>query len=275
MKVIKNINTNVALCIDDNGNELVAFGKGIGYGKMPYELTDLSIVERTYYGVSQQFLSLINDLDEDVIAIADQTIRYAREKLDNPISSNIIFSLADHISFCIKRYQENMSIKLPIVNEIQDLFDKEMEIGKYCLSLIKQKLNIQLPKMEAAYIALHIINSEASSSKKTVKSDEETIEDITAIIEKEFAIKIDRDNFNYSRFLSHMHYLLKRGKSNEIIQTGNEVLYQKMVEQFPKAHVVSELIYIYLIDNIRLRLTDEEKLYLMLHINRLCSRQEN
>ena len=48
MKVIKKINNNVALCLDGNQRELIAFGKGIGFKPIPYELTDLSVIERTY-----------------------------------------------------------------------------------------------------------------------------------------------------------------------------------------------------------------------------------
>ena len=37
MKVVKCINNNVAICLDDDNNELVAFGKGIGFKKPPFE----------------------------------------------------------------------------------------------------------------------------------------------------------------------------------------------------------------------------------------------
>ena len=50
MKVIKNINNNVAICVDDNGHEVVAMGKGIGFSKPPYEV-DLSKIDRTYYSL--------------------------------------------------------------------------------------------------------------------------------------------------------------------------------------------------------------------------------
>ena len=35
MKVIKKINNNVALCLDGNQRELIAFGKGIGFKPIP------------------------------------------------------------------------------------------------------------------------------------------------------------------------------------------------------------------------------------------------
>lgn len=48
MEVYKKINNNVALARDAKGRELVVFGKGIGFVSMPYELTDLSRIQRTF-----------------------------------------------------------------------------------------------------------------------------------------------------------------------------------------------------------------------------------
>ena len=48
MEVYKKINNNVALARDAKGRELVVFGKGIGFASMPYELTDLSCIQRTF-----------------------------------------------------------------------------------------------------------------------------------------------------------------------------------------------------------------------------------
>ena len=48
MRVIRNINNNVALCLDGNGNEVVAFGKGIGFKKPPYDI-ELNQIQRTYW----------------------------------------------------------------------------------------------------------------------------------------------------------------------------------------------------------------------------------
>ncbi len=168
MKVIKNINNNVSLCLDSNNNEVVAFGKGIGFTKPPYEV-DLDKIQRTYYGIDPTYINMINDIPEDILDISDKIINYARMKLENPVSSNIVITLADHINFAIQRYKENMNIKLPIVHDIEYLFDTEMEIGEYALTLIRKTLKVFLPKEEAAYIALHIINAESMSKIRNRK----------------------------------------------------------------------------------------------------------
>ena len=44
MWIVKNINNSCALGRDTDGQDVVVFGKGIGFRKAPYELTDLSRV---------------------------------------------------------------------------------------------------------------------------------------------------------------------------------------------------------------------------------------
>jgi beta-glucoside operon transcriptional antiterminator len=195
-------------------------------------------------------------------------------KLENSISSNIVFTLADHINFAVKRYNEKMNIKLPILYDIQYQFEIEMDIGKKALSLIKRDLGINLPQDEAAYIALHIVNAEfANKDKIDKKLDEELMDKTTKIIEDHFEIVIDKEGFNYSRFVTHMQYLFKRGKKNELIKDKNEAIYQSLLLTIPEACECTKKIKEYLENFLGYKLTNEECMYIMLHVNRLCTRE--
>jgi beta-glucoside operon transcriptional antiterminator len=59
MRVIRKINNNVAICVDGNGKELIAFGKGIGFPTIPYDLTDLRMIDCTFYNINEQYLELL------------------------------------------------------------------------------------------------------------------------------------------------------------------------------------------------------------------------
>ena len=273
MKIIKNINNNYAVAIDSDGNQLIVSGKGIGFGPVPRMVKDITIINRSYYDIDETYITMINDIPDEIIDISSKIIDTTRSVINNPISSNIVFTLADHIHFSIERFNKNMNIKLPIIYDVQHLFEKEYKIGLYGLKLIKNQLNVYLPKEEAVYIALHIINAE-KQEENTKNINEEIINDITKIVENDYFIVIDKDNFNYSRFVSHMHYLLKRGKSKHLIESKNDKLYQTMVHDYPKTYECSKRISEYLENKLKLKLTDEEKLYLMLHINRLCTRED-
>lgn len=65
MKAIKRFNNNIVLCITNKGKEVVAFGKGLGFHEIPYEV-ELSKIERTFYSVKDEYLKMINDIPEDV-----------------------------------------------------------------------------------------------------------------------------------------------------------------------------------------------------------------
>ena len=49
MKLLRKINNNAAVAQDNRGREMVVLGRGVGFHPMPYELTDLSVVYRTFY----------------------------------------------------------------------------------------------------------------------------------------------------------------------------------------------------------------------------------
>ena len=101
MKVIKNINNNVAICEDSLGNEVVAFGKGIGFKEPPYDF-DIKDIERTFYNVDSRYLELVADADEDIMNAAMEIRDYAVRK-GLMTGNNLFFSLVDHISFALKR----------------------------------------------------------------------------------------------------------------------------------------------------------------------------
>ncbi len=272
MKVIKNINNNVAICLDSKGMEVVAFGKGIGFKKAPYDI-ELAKIQKTYYNVDTAFISMLNDIPEKVINISDRIIDYARDRLNMPLSSNIVFTLADHINFTLERYRKNINIKLPIVNDIQHLFEKEMEVGKYGIKLILKELGVYLPADEAAYIALHIINSQERDKNNEDMQNDRMIDAVVRIIEDNYEIKVNKEDFNYSRFVSHIYYLLKRGRKQEMMKSDNDRIYQNLIKEYPKTKETADKVSDYLEKNIHVQLNNEEKLYLMLHINRLCTRE--
>ena len=83
MRVEKKINNNVAVCTDGNGQELIALGRGIGFPKTPYELTDLSKIDMTFYRVSSQTVQMLTTISEDVIMVSSKIVQLAQTKLQN------------------------------------------------------------------------------------------------------------------------------------------------------------------------------------------------
>lgn len=275
MKVIKKINNNIALCIDDNHRELIAIGTGIGYQSCPYEINDLDIIQRTFYDVDAMYYNLLNEISVDILEVTARIVDIARAKIESDLSQNVVFTLADHINFAIERVKKNIHIQTPLYNDIQHLYEIEFSLGEAAVKMIQQSLKVKLPKGEASNIAMHFVNAETVASFSCqMQNNDEVIEDITELIGLDFQIYINKSSFNYSRFVSHLQYLLKRQEKENSISSENMRMFGYVKEQYPKTYECVQHIKQYLISEMNWELHDEELLYLMLHINRLCARED-
>lgn len=102
MRVLRTINNNVVICLDNNENEVVAFGKGIGFKKKNNDIIELSKIDRTYYKVKTEYVDMIAHISQDILDVSIKIIDYCRSHLKKTINPNVIFTLADHINFAIK-----------------------------------------------------------------------------------------------------------------------------------------------------------------------------
>ncbi|MCI9305500.1 MAG: PRD domain-containing protein [Lachnospiraceae bacterium] len=274
MKVIRNINNNVAVCLDDNNHEVIAFGKGIGFQKAPYEIA-LSQIDRTYYNLEPHYITLLNELPEDILDVTNEIVRKGSAYLKMEFNTIFWFSLCDHINFAIENTKKGLVLKNPMTNEIRHFYEKEMRLGEWAVKHIGKRLSIRLPQSEAGNIAMHFINAEQQVKQASERNDiEHFVEDITDIVESGMNVIIDRDSFSYSRFVTHLKYLLKRSGSLDVPESENEKLYESVCEEFPELKRVGEKIKEYIAATLLVEPAKEEILYLMIHINRLCGRED-
>lgn len=276
MKVIKKINNNAAVCLDDNNCELVAIGTGIGFPAVPYELTDLSKIQCTYYAVDVKYYNLLNQIPEDVLNATTKIVRLFNAKSNTVISSNIVFTLADHINFAMERFKRNIVIDTPLQYDIQHLYSFEYEIGLEAVKIINKDLDAHLPENEASNIAMHFINAEAISSGGDYHGYvDEVIGDITEIVADYFQIRINKEDFNYSRFVTHLQYLLKRMDTGHLMSSDNQRIFEEIKNDYKEAYECALKIKDYLLKELNMELNNEEILYLILHVNRLCARTDD
>lgn len=274
MKAIKKINNNAAICVDSNGNELVALGTGIGFPSVPYEIEDMGIIQSTFYHVDMRIVSMLEDIDIEVINMTEELLRYYSNNCNASYSSNMLFSLADHINFAITRTIQGIILKSPLHYEVQHRFENEFAIGVYGLKLIHERLGVVMPKEEASNIALHLINSTDTQQQK-IDDNEVIISKVTKIINEHFNISIDLKSVNYARFNSHFCYLLDRINRATTIESGNKEMFEQIKEKYIDVFYCCQKIADLLYQNYSYELSEEEIFYLIIHINRLCTREEN
>ena len=219
MKIIRQINNNAALALDGHGKELVVLGRGVGFPKMPYELTDLSRIERTFYDVNPKYSGMAADLPRPLVLACAEITERAEIELDCALNPNLPFTLADHLNFAAERLRKGIEISTPLAYDVRHLCPKETELAKQARKLLAREAGLKLPDSEVVNIALHLINAEAEagdmhSMMMTLKA----LSDVDGIVEKQLAITLNKESFSYSRFSMHLRYLVQRLASGRQVE---------------------------------------------------------
>ena len=270
MKVVKKINTSAVLAIDSAGETVVVFGKGIGYPPVPYELNDLNRVQRIFFGIDSRYYSLIAELPQNIVMLSAEIMDEAEIQLRCRLNPNLSITLADHLNFAISRFREGMNLTAPIAYDIKHLYEKEYSLGRYALELLEKEAGVALPESEAVSVAMHLINAEAETGDlHSVIRNLEVIEAVDRVIEQKLDITLDRDSFYYSRFTMHLRYLIQRLESGRQADEDASGLLPALVKEYPEVHRCALAVADRLQETFGLACSQEEVMYLMLHINRM------
>lgn len=276
MKIVKRINNNTVICTNDAGREFVALGRGIGYPDGSDDIP-LSSIERTFYDMDEKYLPLLDEIDPEVIEFSAQIADIARANISRELSTNLPFTLADHIAFAIKRAKEHMYVQMPLAYDVQQNYPTEYKIAQFTLKGIEREFGVRLPRSEASGIALCIVNSVLAPASKAKSNDERrierTLERLTKLVEQLMDVSVDRDGFEFARYATHVRYLLNRVAAGESLETENGGLYEPLCEQYPEVARCVDGMARLIEREYGGTITDEEKVYLMLHVNRLCAEQ--
>lgn len=276
MQALRKINNNVAVCRDSTGREMIAVGKGIGFGTLPREIS-LADVERTFYDVSPQYIEVLRELPDEVLALAVKLVDIARNELPYELGPNVTFTLADHIAFAIERARKQIHVRMPLALDVEQQYPLEYKLGRYAVQRIQKELHIGLPNEEATGIAFNLLNSrvspETEAAQARTQQDADMLEEITEIVENHFCIMVEREGFNYTRYATHLQYLFQRIHTKSAIQTDNLQMYESLQGQFPDVAECVDEIAAHIQQKWSCTLSEEEKLYLILHVNRICIKE--
>lgn len=160
MLITKKVNNNVAIARDEDGRELVVFGKGVGFGEMPHELADPSVIQRVYHHVNDDLLQSVASISSEAVGIALDIVKAAELELDCTLNANLYLTLADHLQFAIERLTQGIVMEHLLEGEIPYVFQREYAIGQRALEIVRREAGISFPDSEACAIALHIANAE-------------------------------------------------------------------------------------------------------------------
>lgn len=276
MKVEKVINNNLVRSLDSRNQEILVMGSGLGFKKKPGDEIDSSKVEKVYHldtQKEQQDMEIIlARAPLEVLQAVNEIVAYGRNSLHTELSDGLTMSLADHISFALKRHREGLDLRNALLGELRSFYPHEFAIGQASLQIIQKYTGELLPEDEAGFIALHFINvtSQMNSMSETNEMMQ-LIRKILSLVEYDCQIQLDRGSMQYERFVTHLKYFSRRlfsEKEEDVTQT-DPGLYQMIKTSYRKAYLCALKVGNLTRTEYEKQLSDEELIYLSIHINRL------
>lgn len=273
MKIKKILNQNAVL-VEENGEEKVVIGKGIGFNKKRNDILLQHEIERIFVLEAEgqmKLQSLLNQIDEKYLFAAEKIIDHAENILMETLNEHVLIALTDHLAFAAENLKNGIIIRNKLLPEIEVLYSEEFQVAQWAVGYLVQTLDVPYTYDEAGYIAIHLHSARAGERSKHQSIREVTIvSEIVRLIEQELAIDLRAKTMalNYTRLVNHLRLLLQRYHNQQYATLDDEIV-QMVKMKYPASFEIAKKIRVLLLKTYQLSTTSEELGYLAIHIERL------
>ena len=271
----KVINNNIISAYEKSGAEVIVMGRGIGFKKKQGEIVPADQISKIFRiksrTLAEQFKELLANMPLERVRISDEIISHAKDHLKLKLNQSIYVTLTDHINFAIERVSQGIEPQNALLWEIKRFYPQEFQLGIYALELIQDRLDILLPEDEAGFIALHFVNAEYGTDIRDAVKFPDQMQAIVDIVERDLGILLDESSLHYERFMTHIKFLIQRIYRKELLSSEDRELSLLMQRKYPREYQCSLKVAEYIMQATGSRLSEEEIMYLSVHIRRVTT----
>lgn len=271
----KVINNNIISAYEKSGAEVIVMGRGIGFKKKQGEMVPADQISKIFRiksrTLAEQFKELLANMPLERVRISDEIISHAKDHLKLKLNQSIYVTPTDHINFAIERVSQGIEPQNALLWEIKRFYPQEFQLGIYALELIQDRLDILLPEDEAGFIALHFVNAEYGTDIRDAVKFPDQMQAIVDIVERDLGILLDESSLHYERFMTHIKFLIQRIYRKELLSSEDRELSLLMQRKYPREYQCSLKVAEYIMQATGSRLSEEEIMYLSVHIRRVTT----
>lgn len=212
-------------------------------------------------------IEIVQTVPPVCLELANEVLNQA-ETVFGKVDRSILFPMADHIEFAVKRIKNHEQISNPLTDDIRVLFYKEYKVAQCIIPMLLERLGVEIDEHEVGYIALHIhsaINDEKVSQSMQIAR---VVRDCISLVEQKTKKKIDIMSLSYNRLMNHVRYMAARAISGEKLKLNmNDYMEVKFPEEFKMAAIVCDEIG----RSLKCKVDKVEIGYLAMHISRVTN----
>ena len=274
-RITKILNHNSFMGIESKNNqECLIMGKGVAFGKKVGQTVSVtgdarvySLKELTDRGEAKEIIKSVSPL---CLELANEVLDQAEEEFGK-VDRSILFTMADHLDFAVRRIQNGEQISNPLTDDIHIMFYKEYKVAGCIRDLLKEKLGIRIDEHEIGYIALHVHAAIVDENVSQAMEIARTVRECICMVEEETGKSIDVMSLSYNRLMNHVRYMVARAIHGEKLKMS---LNDYMSVKFPGPYMTAEKICRKMEKSLKLPIPDIEIGYLAMHLERMMDREE-
>ena len=274
-RITKILNHNSFMGIESkNDQECLIMGKGVAFGKKVGQTVSVtgdarvySLKELTDRGEAKEIIKSVSPL---CLELANEVLDQAEEEFGK-VDRSILFTMADHLDFAVRRIQNGEQISNPLTDDIRIMFYKEYKVAGCIRDLLNEKLGIRIDEHEIGYIALHVHAAIVDENVSQAMEIARTVRECICMVEEETGKSIDVMSLGYNRLMNHVRYMVARAIHGEKLKMS---LNDYMSVKFPVPYMTAEKICRKMEKSLKLPIPDIEIGYLAMHLERMMDREE-
>lgn len=279
--IIKKILNNNFLIVEENQAEKIIMGRGIAFNKKIGQKVDKNLIQKEFVTTNTEFENklayLINNVSMEIFQVVEEIVDLYKKEFGKELSDAVYFSLSDHLNFSLTRSQEEYTYKNMMIWDIHNFYPKEYEIGIYGRNRMNQLYDLELPKEEAGFITMHLLNADISTDNPSeIQQIIQIVQEVTDTIRYFFGIEFETQSIHYQRLVTHVRFFAQRVVKGVIESQGldNEELLSMIKEKYLETYRCVLTIEKHIKKKYQFNLSAEEKMYLTLHIQKIVFEKE-
>lgn len=274
-RVIKALNHNAVLALESGTNaEYLIMGKGIGFGKKVSERIepgeDSVIYSLQSVSKRGKAKELFQEIDAKYLEMANAILNEA-EKEFGKIDREILFPMADHIAFAVKRMKRGETITNLLTQDIRVLFYKEFKVASLIRDVLSCEEGLEIPDDEIGYVALHVHSATDGEKVSNAIQIAAAVRECVTLIEQDAGRCIDVQTLSYNRLMNHIKYMAARAVRGEKLKVN---MNQYIQQEFPRSYEIADTVCDHFGKQLGKKLPDTEIGYLAMHIERVYTDEE-
>lgn len=274
LKIAKVLNNNVVIAVNEKKEDIIVMGSGIAFRKKRGDDIDESMIERVFTqqvpDLAEKFQQVLSEIPAEYLEVTEKIIQNAARKLNHGFDDNLFLPLLDHIHFAVQRYRKGMTIHNQLLTETQVMYKDEFLAASEAVEMINQAFHVSLPEDEAAFITFHFVNAGAGSMQETVRKTR-IVQDALTIIKNYFKMEFQEGSLDYYRLVTHLKFFVQRmmQDAGQPASDKDVQLVELVKNNYKESYECSNRIGKYIQLEFGYTVTEEEKLYLTIHIERI------